>query len=1228
MKKNHPDIRMVQKKRIIQRWCSCCVLLFLLIGTANAQSGDNINTKTVALGFTQEKLHNALLALEKSAGFRLVFPSEPVDAAHLVDLPKEERTVAATLQLILKGTNLDFKQTGNTIVLFLKNEKPQTADALKTPPVRGIVLDETGEPLPGAAVVVKNDVKKNTTTDISGNFELAGVEPNATLIITFLGYEVMEYALNGRNNVTIRLISGIVKLDEVVVTGYQTVSRERATGAYAIVGENSLDKKISINAIAALEGQVAGVTTYGGNIVIRGRSTLSAQVGTNPLVVLDGLPTERNINDINMNDVESFTILKDAAATSIYGSRAANGVIVITTKKGEQGRTLVNFTADWQWTENPSLSDYNYASTSTYIDYEQGFLAKRATESNMTIDDYLKNRMVGIGEGNIRYFSPLYSLRYKLATDPDMTSTDYDAAIQAMRGNDFRQEYMDEMWRTPFRQSYNLSISSASERQNTYASFNYIGDLMQMRTNNRHTFKGYIKSTQKVTKWLSVDVGMDAQYGKTETTYNTLYFNTQSSIIEPYNRIKNANGDKHYMDYTQPFPTFTGQYPLNPRVVEQLSGKKDFSPYSYNILDEVGLNTESQNVQNLRALASINVDIYTGLKFKSSFDYETSSISSEQFNDSKSYLMRVLRNRFISETSNGSGVFVKNIPDGGYLLQTGNSANNYTFRNQFDYNTTIADKHEITMLAGFEMRETKSPLNTKSQYYGYDPQTLTVATLNNAIFNYPGYRSYIYSANQQLTNLGNDDLRYSLHRYISFYAAGGYSYKNLYNVTGSIRIDQADLFGTNPKYRYRPLWSVGASWNISNENFMKDVSWIDMLSIKGSYGVTGNVDQSSSPYVLISLGTSSFFTQPIPYTKLNNIAPNPLLRWEKTTSYALGVDFALWSGLLTGKMEGYYKYSDDLLVTSNLPKSSGYPYATVNNGSLSNKGLEITLNSPWLRTGDWTLTSTFLIGWNKNDIKSVRRPAKSASDFIVFNKQYYEEGRAYNSLYAYRYAGISSGGNDYQNGAPVVTMADGTPYYTIDDAGNLSYIDSYKVKPSEAVYMGVFDPIWTGSFTQNVKYKNWELTAMFSFAGGHKIRKPAYNFAIGKEPTPGNLSGDVEHAWTPQNPNSTIPKSSLYYSRQAENYLLYIVDYWRYSDVHVASGNMIRLRNLALSYRLPAKYSKVAGMQNVKFTAQANNLWLWSAAGNGIDPEMRQGNTSDWTLPVQPSYLLRLEITF
>ena len=570
------------------------------------------------------------------------------------------------------------------------------------------------------------------------------------------------------------------------------------------------------------------------------------------------------------------------------------------------------------------------------------------------------------------------------------------------------------------------------------------------------------------------------------------------------------------------------------------------------------------------------------------------------------------------------------------MSMTDTKRDNWTFRNQLDYQTVIKDEHAISLSAGLELRENNRDIPNTSTYYGYNPTSLAYTALNvKDMMNIGVKESYIYNNNTSAgairdgsyIRLSDYDLTPSLssmqNRYFSGYFVGGYTYKERYGISGSFRIDQANLFGTDPKYRYRPLWSVGFKWNMAKEDFMKELSWIDVLDLRGSYGLTGNVDQTTTPYLVARMTTQNRYTaETIPYTMISE-APNPLLRWERTASYNLGVDFILLGGKLSGKLDYYHKRSDDLLATIEVPFTSGYSRQRVNYGAMTNNGFELSLSSPWWKNKDWSVYSSFTFYYNKNKVTRSFYNATQASQLI--SGSYYQEGRPFNAIYAYQYGGLTSGGTDAQNGIPDIIRADGTSVVHFNENGGINIDASTTMKPEDLVYMGSGTPVWGGSFTQNIRFRNWELSAFVTYYGGHKVYVPSFNFYATNYNT---LSDFYAQSWTPENSSSLIPKHFVHYDASADGgKAIGLQEMYQKSTANVEDGDMIRLRNISLAYSLPTKYVSKLRMENVKLIAQVNNPCFWSAAGHGIDPETL-GTGGSWTLPQPTSYLLKLNVQF
>jgi len=1214
------------------------LLIASLLQVSAATFGQKIN-----LNAQKVPLKSLLKEIRKQSGFDFYYDGKVIQSDARASINVSDASVDEVLKLLLEGSQLSYEIKGKLVIITQK-EKPlfleKLISILRSIDIRGRVTDrEKDSPLAGATIRVKGS-SKTAVANAQGEFFLTDVDEGSVIIISYLGYVTTEIkAQKEMGNIRLEMVAGDLEAVSVVSTGYQTLPKERATGAYDIIDKAKIEKRVFTNLTEVLEGQTPGLSTYKGGVVVRGLSTFSTAIGSAPLLVIDGLPTERNINDINVNDIETITILKDAAASSIYGVRAANGVIVITTKGGKltnENKTSVQFTTDLRWRENPSLADYHYASTEEMMNYELATIQRDAIKASRSEKDNLNLGLKGIGEAgstsnSINYYTPLQIARMQLLNG-QISQPDYNAQLANWAGKDYRQEYMDLVWNTPLRQSYNLSLNSSSKNQSTYASLNYIKDGQQNSYNQSKFIKGYIKSTQMLNSWFSFDVGADIQYNRQESAAD-VYQNI--SLLEPYSSILDENGNKVYRDYVD-ITGMQGGLHVNPEVLNAIKGLPQFESYRFNVLDELNDNRTIQNSYNVRTFARLNFNITNDLRFSTSGEYEFDKSKSEEFRSKDSYYYRFLRNKFAT-TAAVNAV----IPVGGRMATVESSKNSWVWRNQLDFNKTIGNDHQISATGGIELREIAYNVPTNSLYYGYDPTALTYTQLNNYDIYTVGYRnSYIYNnvtglpgavADGNAIKIADSQLYPTLtantNRYIGIYGVAGYTYKHKYTISGSLRIDQTNLFGTDPKYSYRPLWSAGFKWNMSRENFLENISWLNVLDFHASYGLTGNVDQTTTPFLVASLSNQSTYTaETIPYASITS-APNPLLRWEKTVSYNSGFDYTLFNGLISGKFDLYYKRSDDLLGSKEVNFTSGYTTQRVNAGSMSNKGFELNVSSPWYKSKDITLSSTLNFSYNKNTVLQAYYNPTQASHLAISG--YLVNGMPYDALYAYRYGGLTSGGTDYQNGVPVIYRADGTTMHHFQSNGTLLLDASNTMRPEDVVYMGTKTPLINASFIQNIRYKGFELSAMFLYYGGHKMYKPsfAYNVADGSEDW-------IAKAWRPDNTSSTVPKAVIYYEPgiNVVNFGSLAGMYIR-STENVASGDFVRLRSVSLSYTLPSKVAGLLKLERLKLSGQINNPWIWSAAGKQYDAEVQSSvsnssSLSNWGMPTPTTYFLRLDVIF
>ena len=1062
--------------------------------------------------------------------------------------------------------------------------------------VTGVVTDSKGESLIGVTVQVKNG-KHTAVTDLDGRFRIQVDNDAAVLIFRFVGMEPYQTAVKGQTNLKITMNEQTTQLAETVVvsTGYQRLSRERSTAAFGFVDSTKLNRIMHKDVLSAMEGQVAGlrmeVNPNTGEVspVLRGIGTFSSEVGSSPLIVVDDMATNLSLNDINPYDVESVTVLKDAAAASIYGALAANGVIVITTKQGKTDKTTVNVNADWYISTKPKFDKMHYASTSDIIDYQRNVYEARVRNSGSVAAFF--------GTYGNNYYSPLYQL-FRDKDEGKITEAEMNGTLDEWRKNDYYNEYRDLAWRTAVTQRYNVSVSQKSGGNNHFASFNYEHDKNRAMNDHTNKFTLYWKSSFKIAKWLTAKVGIDGRLTQGESPDNA-YTNYMKQ--ERYASIRDAEGNLVYTPYSS-ISGFAGSA-LNGSRIEAVQGTEGLMPYRFNVLESLDEGLTSSRTARIRPFINLEAKFLKWFKYNVMYQYEWSESRSERTDAADSYMMRMTHNAMIDQNEESV------LPAGDRYYQKSNNAYRYTFRNQLNFEKVFATDHSVNAIMGLEFRENKTPRLIEQLMYGYNSTALTSVRMDWLTLANTGVNSLVENNTVRMMGLSPSQSE-TFHRYASFYANVGYNYKYRYNVTGSIRWDEADLFGLDTKDQHHPLWSVGGGWNMSEEQWMKGISWIDFLKLRITYGINGNVDQSSTTYFVARYKTQS--TDPTNTAYLNYTdadLPNPNLRWEKTSTFNVGVDFRLFNNILSGSLEYYNRTGDDLLVTKIMDSTLGITSRVINNGKMRNRGVELSLTGNIIRKGDWNFSANLNLAYNKNKILRVdHRTDEAASSFITAPSNYFVEGTSYNTLWSYKLSRVV-------NGYPVILDADGNEMATFDEAGNPTWVNTNTMKGTDAlVNCGSLIPTYNGSLSLNLRWKDLEVNTMFIFAGGNKLR----------------LDVEDMNSYDMNTTHILNPSVKLYQDMptNVQQWASIFSNWWRYNDQQVKRADYIKLRNINVAYHLPAAICKRIHLGDTRFTFQVSNLFTWCAAGHDIDPESYSGNSGSRTLPQPTTYSLGIATSF
>ena len=1076
--------------------------------------------------------------------------------------------------------------------------------------VQGVVISsEDNMPLIGASVYIKaEDLSKDgnsptitgVITDIDGKFNISVPEGVTRLFCSYVGHEVQELKLvPGKDQYEITLFPSAQMLDAVVVTGYQTVERRKLTAA---VGKLNISDE-TIGAVKsidqALAGQIAGlsVTSTSGapgapaKIRIRGTSSLN---GTqDPLWVLDGIPLEGTdvpqsnvLNDVsniqqssiaglNTADIENITVLKDAAATAIYGARAANGVIVITTKKGKVGKPVINFSSKFTYMPTLSTNRLNMLNSQEKVDLELELL-----RSNFAYGD---------NKGGVSKIISGYGLTdaYKKGGWGALTP---EAQTDISRLRNTETDWGDILFRDAFNQEYSLSLSGGNERVTYYTSIGYYQENGNVKGVGLDRLNIVAKTSYKVNRMLKFGVSLFVNRRNNKTYLTDTY-----GLVNPVYYSRKAN------PYYQPFDA-NGNYVYDFDV--QNNSDTDLG---FNIFEERKNTSNEETINALSSIFDAELRFNDKLKFTTQLGLQLDKASKEQIADKESFSMRIIRknSKYWDSASQSNKYF---IPDGGVHKAYENTNSQITWKAMGEYRDSFNDIHELEVMVGTELRKTWYE-TLFSAGYGFDRQTLTT-------------KPVVFPDEDHARQFPLHQKTYKENAYVSFFSTASYSLMNRYTFGGSIRFDGSDLFGVDKKYRYLPLYSVSGLWRLSNEPFMQGTrKWMDNLAFRVSYGIQGNIDKNTSPFLLGKYIVDNILPGGSEHMIDINSAPNKKLRWEKTQSVNVGLDFSVLNQAINLSVDYYYRKGTDLIGKQMLPLETGFVSTNINWASMVNKGVEVSLSTRNVATKNFSWYTNLNFAYNNN---KVLREAIPEAQTIPGR-----EGYPVDAIFAIKTAGLDEEGYPlfYDKEGKKVTLKE---LYRLQDPFGLGFTVNSDVTPAEErsfySYIGSQDTPYTGGLINTFSYKNWELTANLSFnLGGYVRTTPSYNFINFDRGQ--NVNSDILDRWTPENTDGRLP-ALITSEKRADEYYWYDQksEIYKNLDIWVKKLNYFRLQNLRLGYRLPEKMIKSLGMGSASVAIEGRNLLVFgSSYKNFLDPESMY---NPYAPPIPKSITFSLNLNF
>lgn len=1018
-----------------------------------------------------------------------------------------------------------------------------------------VVSAEDGLPVVGASVLVKGTTV-GTVTDIDGNFTISGVpEDGKIIVVSFIGLKSQELPIEPVMNVTLQ--SDAKVLEEVMVVAYGVAKKESFTGSAEVIKSEKIQARPVANVTKALDGLVSGVQTTSGSgqpgsgvsVVVRGYGSINSS--QNPLYVVDGVPYDGNVVSINPNDIESMTVLKDASAGALYGSRGANGVVMITTKRGNSGKVKVNLKANWGVASRAipryeTMDEAGYIET-VYQSYKNNLVINNGMSPQAASVVALQNMKTGptaIFGANEQYNPFNYSITELI--DPATGKVRSDAVLK------YSEDWMDEAMRNnPLRQEYNVSFTGGNEKTKYMFSVGYLDEKGLLKTTGFTRYNGRMNIESEVTDWFKA--GMNASYSRNES--NTA--------------VENSSGSSNVW--------YTAQLmaPIFP-VYEKDAEGKDIIDVNGNKVFDYGTNRPAGASADWHTIATLyddkyanNSDNLSGRLFAEIGNLKEGVLEGLKLSVNYGFDLVSADNMTYYNPYNGNSVSVK-----GSLQKSASRTFSFTFNQLLSYDRTFS-KHHINALVGHE-------------FYKYNYQYLGASKTG-----FPFGGLYELDAATNITGASSYQHNYAVESVLSRFA---YDFDDRYYLSASFRTDGSSRF--HKDNRWGQFWSVGANWRISREKFMKDVSWVDNLSMKVSYGVQGN-DNIGTYYAWQSLYNFGSSNADYPGLSASSLG-NPDLKWEKNANLNAGVE-GRFMNRFNVAVEWYSRKTTDMLMLFPMASSLGFDGYNKNIGSMRNTGWDITLGADIFQGDSFNWRFTVMGSTVKNKVLQLAdKPEIISGNYII------KEGETLNSFYTATSAGVDP--------------ATGKQLYWVWDTdkngvrGEKYISDSQSKATACKEIQGSRIPDIYGSFSNEFRYKNFDLSVLCTYSVGGKVLDGVYNTLMYGNYIGQAKSAHLERAWKQPGDITDVPRIEI-----GKSYII--------TDNNLINASYLAIKNITLGYTLPAKVLKSLGLESLRLTATGDNLVLFNHL-RGMDPQYNfTGGTNFGYVPVR-TISFGIDVTF
>lgn len=1070
--------------------------------------------------------------------------------------------------------------------------------------LKGIVKNKANEPMIGVSIKVK-DGKIGTVSDVNGEFSLDLVSGDEVLVISYVGFQTIEVPVLKRSFVEVQIVESFMRLNEVTVvaTGFQTISKERITGAAGSLKSEIIANRPTTDLRTALNGQIAGMVSDPNlGFIIRGRSSLSNIQGDRlPLLVVDGFPIDGGFETLNPNDIKSVDVLKDAAATSIYGARAANGVIVITTKREYiKDKINVKYNTFLSFGENMDVRNYmDMIDSKTQLEYSDYFYNTFKSTTSV-VNPFTNLTFQG---GTSDYFTMIFERERGLLSEQD-----FNNRKAKMLEIDYKDEFQKNFLQKPFTQQHNIIISGATDKNNYKLSLLYDQNKSFVQRNDNNKILINFGNSYKISPSLTYTINTNLTYLNARN--NGVNLTHAKNIYSPFTKIFDESGN---------FVNQSDKY-FTPRAVADESKL----PYStrYNLLEESRLRDNQSNAFDIRVQNELEINLGKGLKIRPMFQYEQYRSDKRDIYDQNSFAVRDLQN-ITSVLDTISKKNVAQFPVGGvYNYTGGNLRSSLKGRLQADYNRTFNNRHEVALLLGGELIKGTDRINAQDVKYGYSSKNL-----NYAYYNYTFAHNSIFNQSFPATNLTYESGRSQIspiefsrqafiqnERYLAAFFSGSYTLDKKYTLSTSLRTDASNFISKRNRDRFSPFFSAGFRWNVLQENFMKYNKIFDRLAARITYGATGN---AAGKYNLLPF---SVFSTIAPTGETGNLPSgdvagrlNDELTWEKTYSTNIGLDFSLFKSKIFGSVDVYNRHSKDLI--SNVQTSNvlwSVTQLTLNAAEVLNRGIELSFGTSIKITKDFNWTGSIIADYNYNKILDFNFTSPQLQQYVGFSQ--FIEGLPTDRIMGIKLAGVTREGffvQETKTGELVVLNNTSNSFTGITALGTpipgVEIIDDPRL-----YYAGRTTPPATLGFTNSFHWKRFTLMAVMTGRFGHKVRNITNGLNFTSSPLAKNFSKSAWDQIITTSPLVASDQLGILYPTLANRLMVGTGNsMYSFSSLNtIDNASALRWDELYLGYDFTNKdLRKIQNVFNsLTLYTQVRNLGLlWTNNKSGLDPGFLPG---------------------